>query len=324
MGISRREFLEASALGSLAASSLLAAGKTDIPTRTLGKTGARVSILAMGGGSRFLMYKEEDEAIAAVERALDSGITYIDSSDDYGKNHLSEQRIGKALKGRRDGIFVATKLSNRNGDEAARVVEASLKALQMDQVDLIHIHSLTSEDDLARIEAKGGVLDQLMKLRDQKLTRFIGITSHTDPTVLKTALERHDFDCTQMALNGAMVGMKSGTGGMVPNPAMKTSFETVALPVAKRKNMGVLAMKIFAQDALTADASVEKLLYYTWSLPVTAAVVGMPKIEQIERNVQLAKAFKPLPKSEMRELSQRLSEKKKAALDQFFSNHVDA
>ncbi len=324
MGISRREFLEASALGSLAASSLVAAGKTDIPTRTLGKTGARVSILAMGGGSRFLMYKEEDEAVAAVQRALDSGITYIDSSDDYGKNHLSEQRIGKALKGRRDGVFVATKLTNRNGDEAARIVEASLKALQVDHVDLIHIHSLTSEDDLARIEAKGGVLDQLMKLRDQKMTRFIGITSHTDPTVLKTALERHDFDCTQMALNGAMVGMKSGTGGMVPNPAIKTSFETVALPVAKRKNMGVLAMKIFAQDALTSDASVEKLLYYTWSLPVTAAVVGMPKFEQIERNVQLAKAFKPLPKSEMRELSQRLSEKKKAALDNFFSTHVDA
>lgn len=324
MGISRREFLEVSALGSIAATSLSAAGKSEIPTRVLGKTGARVSILAMGGGSRFLMYKEEDEALAAAQRALDLGITYIDSSDDYGKNHLSEQRIGKALKGRRKGVFVATKLSNRNGDEAARTVEASLKALQLDQVDLVHIHSLTSEDDLARIEAKGGVLEQLMKLREQKLTRFIGITSHTDPTVLKTALERHDFDCTQMALNGALVGMKSGTGAMVPNPAMKTSFETVALPVANRKKMGVIAMKVFAQDALTSDASVEKLLYYSLSLPVTTAVVGMPKMEQIERNVELAKAFKPLPKSEMRELSGHLSEKNKAALDLFFSNHIDA
>jgi hypothetical protein len=324
MGISRREFLEVSALGSIAATSLGAAGRSEIPTRVLGKTGARVSILAMGGGSRFLMYKQEDEALAAAQRALDLGITYIDSSDDYGKNHLSEQRIGKALKGRRNGVFVATKLSNRKGDEAARTVEASLKALQLDQVDLIHIHSLTSEDDLARIEAKGGVLEQLLKLREQKLTRFIGITSHTDPTVLQTALERHDFDCTQMALNGALVGMKSGTGGMVPNAAMKTSFETVALPVANRKKMGVIAMKVFAQDALTSDASVEKLLYYSLSLPVATAVVGMPKIEQIERNVELAKAFKPLPKSEMREFSGRLSDKNKAALDLFFSNHIDA
>lgn len=324
MAISRREFLEASALGSLAAAPLLSAEKNALPTRVLGKTGARVSILAMGAGSRFLMYKEEDVAVAAAQRALDLGITYIDTSDDYGKNHLSEQRIGKALKGRRNGVFIATKLSNRNGQDTARVVEESLKALQLDQVDLIHIHSLTSEDDLARIEAKGGVLEQLTKLKDQKLTRFIGITSHTDPTVLKTALERHDFDCTQMALNGALVGMKSGTGGMVPNPAMKTSFETVALPVANRKKMGVIAMKVFAQDALTGDAAVEKLLYYSLSLPVTTAVVGMPKVEQIEKNVQLAKAFRPLPKTEMEELSRRLSEKNKAALDLFFSNHVDA
>jgi uncharacterized protein len=322
MDISRRTFLEASALGSIAAGPLLA--KTTLPTRALGKTGARVSILAMGAGSRFLMYKEEDQAIGAAQKALDLGITYIDTSDDYGKNHLSEQRIGKALKGRRDGVFLATKLSNRNGAETRRVVEESLKALQVDQVDLIHIHSLTSEDDLARIEAKGGVLEQLMKLKDQKLTRFIGITSHTDPGVLKTALERHDFDCTQMALNGAMVGMKSGTGGMVPNDAMKASFETLALPVANRKHMGVLAMKIFAQDALIKQAAPEKLLYYTLSLPVTAAVVGMPKLEYIEKNVQLAKAFRPLPKSEMQDLSGRLSQTNKEALDLFFSKHVDA
>jgi hypothetical protein len=322
MGISRRRFLETSALGGIAASSLLA--KTKIPTRTLGKTGANVSILAMGAGSRFLMYRDEDQAIEAAQKALDLGITYIDTSDDYGKNHLSEQRIGKALKGRRDGVFLATKLSNRNGAETRSVVEESLKALQLDQVDLIHIHSLTSEEDLARIEAKGGVLEQLMKLKDQKLTRFIGITSHTDPTVLKTALERHDFDCTQMALNGAMAGMKSGTGGMVPNDAMKTSFETVALPVANRKHMGVLAMKIFAQDALIKQAAPEKLLYYSLSLPVTAAVVGMPKPEYIEKNVQLAKAFRPLPKSEMQDLSGRLSQTNKEALDLFFSKHVDA
>ncbi|MHB8655685.1 MAG: aldo/keto reductase [Terriglobia bacterium] len=326
MKISRREFLETSALGSLAASSLMAStsAKTALPTRVLGRTGARVSILAMGTGSRFLMYKEEDKAIEAVHRALDLGITYIDSADDYGKDHLSEQRVGKAIKGRRDGIFLATKLSNRDGNQARRIVEESLKAFQLDQVDLIHIHSLTTEDDLARIEAKGGVLEQLLKMRDEKMTRFVGITSHTDPAVLRTALERHDFDCTQMALNGAMVGMKNGKGGMVPNEAIKTSFQTLALPVAHRKKMGILAMKVFAQDALAGEATPEKLLYYAMSLPVTAAVVGMPKLEHIEENVRLAKAFRPLPPSEMKRLSGTLSEKNKQALDLFFSTHVDA
>src|SRR4029077_17627656 len=133
------------------------------------------------------------------------------------------------------------------GDAAMRTIEGSLKRLQTDHLDLIHIHGLTTDDDLAAGEAKDGVINTLLKLRDQKVTRFIGVTSHTDPVVLKQALERHDFDCTQMALNAGMVNMLSGGGGrgMLPNPAMTTSFETTALPVALKKKMGVLAIKIY-------------------------------------------------------------------------------
>jgi uncharacterized protein len=326
METSRRELLEnIVATGTaLACRATALGGTTTLPTRTLGKTGVRVSILAMGAGSRFLMYKDEQEAIAAAKKALDLGVTYIDSSDDYGKDHLSERRIGKALKGRREGIFLATKLSNRNGAESRRVVEESLRALQLDQVDLIHIHSLTTEDDLARIEAKGGVLEQLMKMREEKLMRFVGITSHTDPTVLRTALERHDFDCTQMALNGALTGMKSGKSGMVPNPDITASFESTALPVATKKNMGVVAMKVFAQEALLQNAQPEKLLRYSLSLPVATAVVGMPKLEHITQNIQFAKNFQPLSRSEMEQISSGLAARKKAELDQFFSKHIDA
>jgi hypothetical protein len=283
-----------------------------------------VSILAMGGGSRFLQY-EEDQAAEAVHKALDLGVTYIDTCDDYGKDHLSERRIGAAIKGRRDRIFLATKVTTRVPEDVPRVVELSLKCLQVDHVDLLHIHSLTEEDDLARVEAKGGVLDQVLKLRDRKLTRFIGVTSHTNPAVLAKALDRHDFDCTQMALNAGTVAMMSGAGGkMVPNPGMQASFETLALPVAVRKKMGILGMKVFAQDALIGQATAGKLLYYTLSLPVTAAVVSMPKFEHIEQNTRLAKAFQPLSPAEMKDLSTRLSEKNKEALDRFFRDHVDA
>jgi len=327
MSISRREFLGTTAIAGLAAGSLSAdTGKSLLPTRVLGNTGARVSILAMGAGSRFLSYTDEDKAIEAVQKGLDLGITYIDTADDYGRGHLSEQRIGKAIKGRRNGIFLATKLSNRDGVESERIVSESLKALQVDSIDLLHIHSLTSEEDLAAIEAKGGVLEQVRKLRDQKMTRFIGITCHADPVALKAALERHDFDCTQMALNAGTVAMMNGGGkrGMVPNPAIKTSFETLALPVAIRKKMGIIGMKVFAQDALIGQAAPEKLLYYTLSLPVAAAVVGMPKLEHIDDNVRLVKAFKPLTTSEMKQMSGTLSEKNKEALDLFFRTHVDA
>src|SRR6266581_1917636 len=255
MSISRRRFIESTALGGIAAG-VTNAAKDDnthkLPTRVLGKTGARVSILAFGGGSRFLMYKEEDKALEAVNRALDLGITYMDTAYSYGKGQ-SEERIGKVMKTRRKGIFVATKIDARGGDAAMKTLEGSLKRLQIDQFDLIHIHGLTDDDDLAKVEAKGGVLEALHKLKDQKVTRFIGITSHTDPTVLAKALERHDFDCTQMALNAAMVGMKSGKG-----------------------------------------------------------------------NMEINQAFKPMPKAEMAELSQRLSAKNKAAFDRFLSTHVDA
>jgi aryl-alcohol dehydrogenase-like predicted oxidoreductase len=327
MRISRRSFLGTTALGTLAAKEALSAeiGKNGaLPKRVLGRTGAHVSLLAMGGGSRFLMYKEEDKALEALNRAFDLGITYMDTAYGYGDG-VSEARVGKVMVVRRkkDGIFLATKINRRPGDEAMRIIEGSLKRLQTDQVDLIHIHSLTDEDDLRAIEAKDGVLNRLLKLRDQKVTRFIGITSHSDPTVLATALERHDFDCTQMALNAALAGMKEGHG-MEINEAMKTSFETVALPVAVRKKMGIIAMKVHAQEGLSGEAPAEKLLYYSLSLPVSLAVVGMPTLDFIEKNVQLAKAFKPLPKSEMQELSARLAAKHKMALDRRFARHIDA
>jgi aryl-alcohol dehydrogenase-like predicted oxidoreductase len=87
--------------------------------------------------------------------------------------------------------------------------------------------------------------------------------------------------------------------------------------------MGVLAIKAFAQDALTGQAAPEKLLTYTLSLPITAAVVGMPKLEHIDSNVRIAKAFVPMPPAEMKELARRLSEKNKVALDEFFRHHLD-
>jgi predicted aldo/keto reductase-like oxidoreductase len=167
------------------------------------------------------------------------------------------------------------------------------------------------------------VLPVLLKLREQKVTRFIGVTSHTDPEVLKTALERHDFDCTQMALNAALVGMKSGDQGMVPNAELKTSFETLALPVAQKKKLGIIAMKIFGQDSLVGAAPAKKLLYYSLSLPVTTAVVGMPKFEQIDENIGLARAFKPLGRAEMRSLGDELSKKYKLALDHELHRHHD-
>jgi predicted aldo/keto reductase-like oxidoreductase len=323
MSLTRRKFLETTAAGAIATGAFAAKSDSAMPTRPLGKTGAHVSILAIGTGSRYLKF-EEDQAIEAIHKGLDQGVTYIDSADDYGKDRRSELLVGKAIKGRRNGVFIATKLSNRDPEQSFRIVETSLKSLQIDRLDLLHIHGLMNQDDLDKIEAKGGVLDQVLKMRDQKMTRFIGITCHNDPTILAAALERHDFDVTQMALNAALVGMKNGKGGMVPNDAIKTSFESVALPVANRKKMGVIAMKVMAQDALIGPAEPSKLISYALSLPITAVVIGMSKFDQIDENCRVAKAFKPMPASERKQLSEELSKKYKAQLDHFFMHHIDA
>jgi hypothetical protein len=321
MKSSRREFMQTTtALTALAAPRMLSA-EPSMPKRTLGRTGARVSILAFGCGSRFLAYADDDQAVAALNRALDQGITYVDTAYAYGDGK-SEERVGKVMRSRRSEVWLATKVPERDGDAAMRILEGSLKRLQTDHLDLIHVHGLTTADDLAKVEAPTGVLKRLYQLRDQKVTRAIGITSHTDPDVLKAALEHNDFDCTQMALNAARAGMArpDGSFGMTP---LANSFEAIALPVANRKKMGVIAMKIFAQEGLSGKAPAEKLIRYSLSLPVSAVVIGMPKLEFIDENIATVKRFEPLPPAEMKKLSSELSMQHKAQLDRFFCNHID-
>jgi predicted aldo/keto reductase-like oxidoreductase len=324
MSFSRRQFLQSAAVTSAAVQAALAAevdSKSGMPMRVLGKTGQRVSILAFGSGSRWLSYPSEDQALEAMTSALKSGVNYIDTAYSYG-NGESETRVGKLMPEWRSKIFLATKIPDRDGDAAMRRIEGSLKRLNTDKIDLLHIHSLTSKEDLAAIEAPTGILNVLRKMRDQKVARFIGITCHTDPAVLKTALERNDFDCTQMALNAARAGQAKGISAL--GEYHPHSFETLALPVALNKKMGVLAMKIFAQEGLNGKAPVDQLIRYTLSLPVAAAVIGMPKPEHIQQNLAVVKSFQPMPAEQMRKLSTDLSTAHKASLDNFFYDHVDA
>ena len=315
----RREFLETSglAVGAVAALPALPlrpeatapvkAGA--MPHRTLGRTGASVSILAMGCGSRFLMYPAE-EASAVLEKAVGLGINYLDTAVNYG-NGESETRLGRFLATRRKDVFLATKVPGRSRtrDAALREVEASLKRLQTDHLDLLHLHSLGDEADLAKIEAPDGAIKALYELREQKVARFIGMTSHTDGAVMARAIERNDLDCVQMAMN----------------PARAARFEELALPAANKKNLGVILMKVTGQDKLMVEggAAAESLLRYAWSLPISTAVCGMPKLEFLEANVATAKAYaSPLSPAEVEKLRQQLAGRK-VVLEQFFAHHHD-
>jgi aryl-alcohol dehydrogenase-like predicted oxidoreductase len=322
MDLSRRQFIQVAA-GAAVVPSLGAGAASKLPTRTLGKTGIEVSILGFGSGSRFLMYEDHDKSLEALSRALDLGITYIDTAHSYG-NGKSEERIGRLMPARRKQITLATKLSARKADDARRQIELSLKRLQTDRVDVLHIHALSGPEDLAAIEKPDGILKALYEARDQKIARAIGITCHAAPAALKAALERHDFDCTQMALNAAMARMAEGRGGMKATPMTEGGFEELALPVAVRKGMGVIAMKVFAQDQIVGMAPIEKLLAYSLSLPVTLASVGMPKPEFISRNIELARTFTPMSDADRRRLTESIRAERKVSLIEFFRMHQDA
>ena len=235
----------------------------------------------------------------------------------------SEERIGQVMATRRKEVTLATKLTARTADQGRRQIELSLKRLRTDHLDVLHIHELKNAEDLAAIEARGGVLEALHEAREQKTARAIGITCHADPAALRTALERHDFDCAQMALNAGLARMANAPGGMKATPMGASSFERLALPVATRKHIGVIAMKVFGQEQLLGAAPVEKLLSYALSLPVSLASVGMPRLEHIERNAVLARAFTPMPARQRRQLEESIESGRKLAMHQFFSAHQD-
>jgi uncharacterized protein len=315
---SRRKFLEKLGQGTVAGvgytmlNDLAEARPTDaksLPTRVLGRTGAKVSILAFGCGSRFLMYEDEAQAIAILNHAIDNGITYLDTAYAYGDGK-SEARVGKVMATRRKDVWLATKIPDRTRDEFMRRLEGSLKRLQTDHVDLLHIHGLRNADDLTNIESPDGAMKGLLEAREQKIARAIGMTSHTSGTVVAQAIQHNDLDCVQMALNASQNGQ----------------FEAVALPAARAKNLGIIAMKVTGQEFLLGSADgkgdINSLLRYSLSLPVTTAVVGMPKREMVDHNVEMARNFTAFPDADMERLRKSL-QPSRDGLEKNLSGHHD-
>jgi len=321
MDFTRRQFL-AYAAAAAAVTEIDAA--TGMPLRPLGSTGEKVSLLAFGAGSRWLMYGSEDKALDALHRALQAGINYVDSAASYGDGQ-SERWIGQYLKSHTKNFLLVTKLGgDRTYSGTMKLLERSLKNLGVSQVDLLHIHSLGSQEDLSRIEAADGQLKAMLKAKEEKMTRFIGVTCHTDPAVLKTALERHPFDSVQMALNIAQIGNARPSDRAGEGMTGASGFEAIALPVALKKKIGLTAMKVFAQEKLLGKAAPDILLRYVMTLPVSASVVGMPHLEHLEFNLRVAKNFRPLSEDEMKSLPRSVSAALRASIDRFFADHVDA
>ena len=162
-----------------------AATTSAMPTRNLGKTGYKVGIFSLGGQASLEKSNNEAVAVPIIEKALDLGVNYVDTSSIYGgPERWSEQYVGKVMKHRRNDAFLATKTKERTRDASMRMIEKSLNLLQTDHVDLWQLHDIGTMTDINEIFAKGGAMEALLEARDQKIVRYLGITGHYRPDAL--------------------------------------------------------------------------------------------------------------------------------------------
>lgn len=325
---SRREFLKTTTAAVVLGAAEKSWGATadSLPKRRLGKTGEMVSCIGFGCGSRFCSIESEDAAHALLERAFNLGVNYFDTASSYtrrGIERLSEKRIGEFSKFRRKEIFLATKFDPRDRDGALRSIELSLKFLQTDYLDLIQIHSLANLADLDRMSGTDGVAAAIEQLKNEKVTRFIGITGHNDGAAMAEALRRHDFDTVMISLNAAQSANPIAQRKMEPIPA----FEQSALPVALQKNMGILSMKVMGQGMLVGNgvgrASPADLLQFNLSQPVASVIIGCEQVAPLEQNVQAAINFSPISESGKQKLQEKVAPSR-SAWENFLRSHEDS
>jgi aryl-alcohol dehydrogenase-like predicted oxidoreductase len=253
-------------------------------TRQFGRTGVEVPIL--GYGTATLGHIEADVptdvGVAALNRAIDRGVTYLDTSPDYG----SEPIVGEVMKERRDEVFLATKCNLRTRDGVLRDIHASLERLQTDHVDLLQIHAVNTHADLEAVLAPDGSIPGVEEARRQGLCRFVGITGHARPDVLARAIQEYDFDSVLVALGAA--------DRLVSKP------ETVLLPVAQERGTAVIAMKVLLHGEIGRR---DLALRYSLGLPgVSVAIVGMKDAAEVDAAVEIAEGFAPLSGPEEEEL----------------------
>jgi aryl-alcohol dehydrogenase-like predicted oxidoreductase len=306
-GVTRRSFVKRSAMAvtaSFVARPMMASrgtGQTSrlaegVPQRPLGKTGAMVSCLGVGGyhlGS----IREEKESTELVARAMDVGINFFDNCWEY-HDGVSEERLGAALKGKRDKAFVMTKVCThgRDKDVAMRQLEESLRRLQTDHVDLWQIHEVVYWNDPDLIFAPNGAAEALLAAKKEGKVRFIGFTGHKNPGIhLKMLAHDFPFDTVQMPLNAL--------------DATFRSFEKQVLPEAKKRGIAVLGMKSLGgsgEIAVNGGVTAEEGLRYAMSLPVATTISGMDSMAILEQNLRVARGFQPLGAEQMASIRERV------------------
>ncbi|MBC8167629.1 MAG: aldo/keto reductase [Bryobacteraceae bacterium] len=261
---------------------------SDVPTRVLGRTGVDVSILCLGGW-HIGAIEDENEAIRVMHTAIDEGVTFFDNAWDYHWGG-SEERMGKALEGRRDQVFLMTKNCERDYDGSKRCLEESLRRLRTDHIDLWQFHEMVYDNDPDWIYERGGLRAALEAKKEGKV-RFLGFTGHKHPAIHLDMLSRSDdWDTT-----------------LVPINVMDTryrSFIRQVIPACQKKNVAVLGMKGLGGGFPTArfltHAGLEAAECYRFALSqeISSQVVGITSMSQLHAVLSVARNFVPMTSEE--------------------------
>lgn len=276
-----------------------------LPTVTFGNTGVQVPRIVCGLGSRFCHMDSDEEAQQMLHFALDNGLYYWDTAWAYdntigkppGKKKnprliTSEERLGPVVKLRRNEIFLSTKVTSRDPNEAMRQIETSLKRLQTDHLDQLMIHDVKSIEDVDKLSEKGNLIDILHRLKEQGLTRFIGFSGHTEAAAMKMMVERGDFNTMLIAMNH---------WGAANNPQKR---QELAIPAAKAKGMAVILMKVVRPKETIKNLDPTDLIKYALSLKGPDVIVlGLDSIEVVKSNIEILRNFKPMNEAKMKEMA---------------------
>lgn len=288
----RRDFISTAIAGTAAAAMTHGALAADdgassgLPRRPLGKTGEKVSCLGLGG-YHIGAVKDPDEAIRIMHAAIDEGLTFWDNAWDY-HNGGSEIIVGKGMKGgKRDKVFLMTKVCARDKAGVAEQIDQSLQRLQTDRIDLLQFHEINYDNDPDWL-FDGGAMESMVQARKAGKVRYIGFTGHKDPRIHLAMLAKDfDWDTAQMPLSVM--------------DAHYRSFAKEVLPVLNRRGIGALAMKTLCGGAMIQEAglTVEEGLSYALNLPVSTVISGIQSMEHLKANVAIARAFKPLSRERL-------------------------
>jgi aryl-alcohol dehydrogenase-like predicted oxidoreductase len=295
MKLTRRRF---SKLVASAPVSAAVAGAAQMPVRPLGKTGFSAGIFGWGAQHVGQMPAEQSTVNRIVAEALEGGVNYIDTAPNYG---ISEDLLGRALKGRRGRVFLSTKIETKTRAEAMEQVRNSLRRMQTDYLDCVQFHNLGREDrfpSLDQVLSKEGALAALMEAKKQGMIRHIGCTTHSNAPRILRLFEEAEIGIVTCVLNFVDRHIYG--------------LEEKLLPEARKRNIPVVAMKALGGPKRPGGARLDsasdypRALRYVWSLPgVSVAIVGCRTPEELQQGLAAARAFQPLPAAGMEDLLER-------------------